>query len=71
MNDDRISKAYKDFEKNDDFTQTIALVDIIKDLLATTRRQLNRIYIVLALSVLVNLAIVGSFLWYGRKFWVQ
>lgn len=44
--------------------QSVALTEITKDLLDTTKRQLNRIYIILAISIIVNLITVGAFLWY-------
>lgn len=60
MNNDRI--------QDDALEQSLALVDVVKDLLQTTKQHLNRVYVVLIISILANLIIVGSFLWYESQF---
>ncbi len=64
---DRLNKSLEKAAKDEALSQSIALSDVVKDLLDTTKRQLNRIYIILAISILVNLAIVGAFLWYESQ----
>lgn len=53
---------------NDALEQSIALTEIVKDLLQSTKQHLNRVYVVLIISILVNLIIVGAFLWYESQF---
>lgn len=64
MENDRLNKELDGFQKTDELKQSLALVDILRDLLDTTKRQLNKIYILLLVSILSNLIIVGAFLWY-------
>lgn len=64
MKDERLNDGLKDFEDKEVIEQSLALVDIVKDLLDTTKRHLNKVYIVLLVSILSNLVIVGAFLWY-------
>ena len=54
--------------EEDVVTQSLAMIDIVKDLLDATKKQLKAIYILLAISLLCNLAIVGAFLWYESQF---
>ena len=60
MNNDKI--------KDDALEQSIALTEVVKDLLKSTKQHLNRVYIVLIISILSNLIIVGAFLWYESQF---
>lgn len=55
-------------DKDETLKQSMALTDIVKDLLDTTKAHLNRVYIILALSIIVNLLIVAGFLWYNSQF---
>ncbi len=59
-----LDNAYKSFEAEDEYVQSLALVDIIKDLLNTAKHQLNKVYVILAVSLIANILIVGAFLWY-------
>ena len=59
MNNDRL-------QKDDTLEQSIALTEIVKDLLQSTKQHLNRVYVIL--SILANLIIVGAFLWYESQF---
>lgn len=65
--DKEMRKSLEDFEAADTVTQSLALVEIVKDLLETTKQQLRRVYVVLILSILANLVIVGAFLWYESQ----
>lgn len=53
---------YKDAQ--DELNQSLALVDVLKALLETTKQHLNKAYTLLIVSLLSNLIIVGAFLWY-------
>lgn len=48
--------------------QSTALTAIIKDALIVTRQQLTKTYIILAISLLINLLTVLGFLWYESQF---
>lgn len=61
MNNDRL-------QKDDALEQSIALTEIVKDLLNATKKHLNRVYVILIISILSNLIIVGAFLWYESQF---
>lgn len=61
MNNDRL-------QKDDALEQSIALTEIVKDLLNSTKKHLNRVYVILIISILSNLIIVGAFLWYESQF---
>ena len=61
MNNDRL-------QKDDALEQSIALTEIVKDLLNSTKKHLNRVYVILIISILANLIIVGAFLWYESQF---
>ena len=60
----KLKQGLQEFEEKDVVEQSLALVDIVKDLLETTKQHLNKIYAVLVISLLANLIIVGAFLWY-------
>lgn len=57
-----------DRTQNDALEQSLALTEVVKDLLQTTKQHLNRVYLVLIISILANLIIVGAFLWYESQF---
>lgn len=59
-----LKQGFQEFEEKDIVEQSLALVDIVKDLLETTKQHLNKIYVILVVSLLANLIIVGAFLWY-------
>lgn len=54
-------------EEEDALDQSIALNRIIMNLLNTKAQENKRLWIALILSILVNLAIVGGFLWYESQ----
>lgn len=60
----KLKQGFQEFEEKDVVEQSLALVDIVKDLLETTKQHLNKIYVILVISLLANLIIVGTFLWY-------
>lgn len=60
----KLKQGFQEFEEKDVVEQSLALVDIVKDLLETTKQHLNKIYVILVVSLLANLIIVGTFLWY-------
>lgn len=60
----KLKQGFQEFEEKDVVEQSLALVDIVKDLLETTKQHLNKIYVILVVSLLANLIIVGAFLWY-------
>lgn len=64
---DRLNKSLTDFAEDDALKQSLALSDVVRELLDTTKRQLNRVYILLMASILTNLVIVGAFLWYESQ----
>lgn len=64
---DRLNKSLTEFAEDDALKQSLALSDVVKELLETTRHQLNKIYILLVVSILANLVIVGAFLWYESQ----
>lgn len=68
---DRLNRGLKEFEESDTMEQSLALVDIVKDLLVTTRYQLRKTYILLILSLVFNVAIVCAFLLYELQFTYQ
>ena len=61
---DQISKLK---EEEDALDQSIALNKIIMNLLKTKAQENKRLWIALVISILVNLAIVGGFLWYESQ----
>ena len=60
---EKLNSELRDKAIDEDF----ALFNVMKDLLTTTKQQLNRVCIVLIISILCNLIIVGSFLWYESQ----
>lgn len=64
MNKNDLEKGLKDFEKCDELEQSLAFADIIKDLLETTKIHLNRVYVILTISIISNLIMAGAFLYY-------
>ncbi len=61
---DQISKLK---EEEDALDQSIALNKIVMNLLKTKAQENKRLWIALVISILVNLAIVGGFLWYESQ----
>ena len=61
---DQISKLK---EEEDALDQSIALNKIVMNLLNTKAQENKRLWIALVISILVNLAIVGGFLWYESQ----
>lgn len=68
MKDEKLNKGLKEFEDSETIEQSLALVEIVKDLLKSTKEQLHKTYILLILSLLSNLVIVGAFLWYESQY---
>ena len=54
-------------EEEDALDQSVALNRIVVNLLKTKAEENKRLWIALVLSILVNLAIVGGFLWYESQ----
>ena len=54
-------------EQEDALDQSIALNKIVMNLLKTSAQEKKRLWIALVISILVNLAIVGGFLWYESQ----
>lgn len=54
-------------EQEDALDQSIALNRIVMNLLKTKAQENKRLWIALVISILVNLAIVGGFLWYESQ----
>lgn len=65
---DDFEKGIKELKDNDAIEQSLALVEIVKDLLDTTKKHLNRVYLLLGISLVVNFLTVGSFLLYESQF---
>lgn len=65
---ENFENSLRDFENRDITEQSLALVDVVKDLLDTTKKHLNRVYILLGISIVVNLLTVFGFLWYESQF---
>lgn len=65
---DSFEKSLQEFEDKEITEQSLALVDVVKDLLDATKKHLNRVYILLAISIIVNLLTVFGFLWYESQF---
>lgn len=59
-----LSESLENFEKEDEITQSLALVDVVKDLLQEAKSHLHKMYILLVVSLLVNLLTAGIFVWY-------
>ena len=66
-NNKNIKESLDAFKEDDPINQSLALVEIVKDLLITTKQQLHRVYVILIISILSNLVIVGAFLWYESQ----
>lgn len=54
-------------EEGDALDQSVALNRIVMQLLKTRAQECKRLWIALIISILVNLAIVGGFLWYESQ----
>ena len=54
-------------EEEDALNQSVALNRIVMQLLKTRAQECKRLWIALIISILVNLAIVGGFLWYESQ----
>ena len=50
--------------KSDELKQSLAVIEICKDLLEHKKRDTKILFIALVISLCMNLAIVGAFLWY-------
>lgn len=68
MENDRLNTGLKEFNDSDTVEQSLALADIVRDLLNTTKQHLNKIYVLLAISLIANIVIVGAFLWHESRF---
>lgn len=62
MNENYIEEMENEEEA---LNQSLALNKVIINLLKQQRETNKRMFIALIVSILVNLAIVGGFLWYG------
>lgn len=54
-------------EEENALDQSVALNKIVMQLLKTRAQECKRLWIALVISILVNLAIVGGFLWYESQ----
>ena len=54
-------------EEEDALDQSVALNKIVMQLLKTKAQENKRLWIALVISILVNLCIVGGFLWYESQ----
>lgn len=54
-------------EEEDALDQSVALNKIVMQLLKTKAQENKRLWIALVISILVNLCIVGAFLWYESQ----
>lgn len=52
-------------KKSDALNQSFAVIEICKDLLEHKKRDTKILFVTLIISLCMNLAIVGAFLWYG------
>ena len=50
--------------KSDELNQSFAIIEICKDLLEHKKRDTKILFVSLIISLCMNLAIVGAFLWY-------
>lgn len=58
----------QDYNKtSDELNQSFAVIDICKDLLEHKKRDTKILFVSLIISLCMNLAIVGAFLWYESK----
>lgn len=53
--------------KSDELSQSFAVIEICKDLLEHKKRDTKILFVSLIISLCMNLAIVGAFLWYESK----
>lgn len=53
--------------KSDELNQSLAVIEICKDLLKHKKRDTKILFICLIISLCMNLAIVGAFLWYESE----
>lgn len=51
-------------KKSDELNQAFAVIEICKDLLEHKKRDTKILFVALIISLCMNLAIVGAFLWY-------
>ena len=54
-------------KKSDELNQSVAVIEICKDLLEHKKRDTKILFVALIISLCMNLAIVGAFLWYGSR----
>ena len=55
----------QDYNKtSDELNQSFAVIEICKDLLEHKKRDTKILFVSLIISLCMNLAIVGAFLWY-------
>ena len=54
-------------KKSDELNQSFAVIEICKDLLEHKKRDTKILFVSLIVSLCMNLAIVGAFLWYGSR----
>lgn len=54
-------------EEEDALDQSVALNRIVMELLKTRAKENKRLWIALVISILINLFIVGGFLWYESQ----
>ena len=52
-------------KKSNELNQSFAVTEICKDLLEHKKRDTKILFVTLIISLCMNLAIVGAFLWYG------
>ena len=55
----------EDFDETEVIEQNLALANLFKGMLLETKHHLNKLYLLLIVSLLSNLVIIGSFLWYN------
>ena len=57
-------------KKSDELNQSFAVIEICKDLLEHKKRDTKILFVSLIISLCMNFAIVGAFLWYesGREY---
>lgn len=67
-NNENIADALGEIKEEEDaLDQSVALNKIVMQLLKTRAQECKRLWIALIISILVNLAIVGGFLWYESQ----
>ena len=54
-------------KKSDELSQSFAVIEICKDLLEHKKRDTKILFVSLIISLCMNLAIVGAFLWYESR----